>query len=229
MQAAKDAKRKRDAKGGRRRTFTLQARKAAASTKTLHEKIAVQQTQIRDLHALVRAAEAAAEKASTEAAKAAGETAKARQAGLETNLRAAGDRKNIRQLNRRLEELETKVFELQEKLVEEGFVDIMDGFDRQRKAQEDMNEQLDALYEGEKASAKKTPDRQHGFEVRVGIQRMLALGVAPSQVIPALSISTFIFSTPVVRLWPRKSSTRRTSPPFSKLSMLDLRPRRASP
>ena len=90
MQAAKDAKRKRNSKDGRSRTAARQARKSAAPTTTLHEQIAAQQAQIRDLHALVRVAEAAAEKASTEAAKATAETAEARQAGLETNLRAAG-------------------------------------------------------------------------------------------------------------------------------------------
>ena len=94
----------------------------------------------------------------------------------------------------RCDELEYALTELEDQMEAKNFENAVLGLERARAAQNDV----DGDYDEEKP--KSGPARKHTFEVRVAISSLLALGINPSAVIPALQVTNFLFPGGVPRL-----------------------------
>ena len=94
----------------------------------------------------------------------------------------------------RCDELEYALTELEDQMEAKNFDNAVLGLERARAAQNDV----DGDYDEEKP--KSGPARKHTFEVRVAISSLLALGINPSAVIPALQVTNFLFPGGVPRL-----------------------------
>jgi len=147
--------------------------------------------EIKELRRRLTVVEAALDVATEEASKAEAEAGAAKQKLVEEKMKTKVFRESNKDLKERLADLENAVFELEEKLEEEGFKKTVNGFERARAEQSKADGLIDELFEEES----KVPGagRKNTFEVRVAIQNLLALGIAPSQVIPSLEVGNFPF------------------------------------
>jgi len=147
--------------------------------------------EIKELRRRLTVVEAALDVATEEASKAEAEAGATKQKLVEEKMKTKVFRESNKDLKERLADLENAVFELEEKLEEEGFKKTVNGFERARAEQSKADGLIDELFEEES----KVPGagRKHTFEVRVAIQNLLALGIAPSQVIPSLEVGNFPF------------------------------------
>ena len=103
-------------------------------------------------------------------------------------------------LRSELEATEFTLSELEDKLKDyEGSIGASGDFEFQRKAQADA----DADYE-EETGESRTGGREHGFETREVVLMHLALGIAPSMIVPAMRTAKFDFKGPNPKLrWVR--------------------------
>ena len=102
------------------------------------------------------------------------------------------------ELRRELEATEVRLSELEDDLQEyQDEEDLSEDSKTRRRAQEDA----DADYE-EETGESRTGGREHGFETREAILMYLALGIAPSRIVPAMGIAKFDFKglVPTLRL-----------------------------
>jgi chromosome segregation ATPase len=112
--------------------------------------------------------EAALDVATEEASKAEAEAGATKEKLVERKMKTKVLSESNKDLKERLAELENAVFELEEKLEEEGFKKTVNGFERARAEQSKADGLIDELFEEES----KVPGagRKHTFEVRVALQ-----------------------------------------------------------
>ena len=103
--------------------------------------------EIKELRRRHTVVEAALDEATEEASKAEAEAGATKENLVEEKMKTKVFRESNKDLKERLADLENAVFELEEKLEEEGFKKIVKGFERARAEQSKADGLIDQLYD----------------------------------------------------------------------------------